>query len=123
MLENVIIHERLAFYSAFRNSHQSGVLTALAWLVPHETAAISVQVLCAPHNYAPCHFMQSHICKVYACVAVTCHMHFWQNDQDRLHATVVTQVWNEYQNTGEENSPATPAGIQTCNLSITSPFL
>ena len=29
------------FYRAFLNSHRSGVLTALAWLVPHETAAIS----------------------------------------------------------------------------------
>ena len=28
------------FYSAFLNIHQSGVLTTLAWLVPHETAAV-----------------------------------------------------------------------------------
>ena len=28
------------------------------------------------------------------CLAVTCHLHFWQNDQDLLHATVVTQGWN-----------------------------
>ena len=28
-------------YSAFLNIHRSGVLTALAWLVPHETAAIT----------------------------------------------------------------------------------
>ena len=58
----------------------SGVLTELAWLVPHETAAVSAQVLCTPYNHAPCHFMQSHIRKVYACLAVTCHLHFWQND-------------------------------------------
>ena len=122
LLSHVIIHERLALYSAFWNSHQSGVLTALAWLVPHETAAIWVQVPCTPYNHAPCHLMQSHIRKVYARLAVTCHMHFWQSDQDLLHATVVTQVWNGYQNTGEENSPAAPAGIETCNLSITSPF-
>ena len=70
---------------------RSGVLTALAWLVPHETAAISAHVLCTPYNHAPCHFMQSHIRKVYACLAVTCHMHFWQNDRDLLRATVVTR--------------------------------
>ena len=52
------------------------VLTALAWLVPHETEAVSAQVLCTPHNRAPCHFMQSHIRKVYACLAVTCHCTF-----------------------------------------------
>ena len=67
-------------------------------LVPHETAAISAQVMCTPYNQAPCHFMQSHICKVYACLAVTCHLHFWQNDQDLLHATAVTWWWNGYWN-------------------------
>ena len=35
--------------------------------MPHETAAVSAQVLCTPYNHAPCHFMQSHIRKVYAC--------------------------------------------------------
>ena len=82
----------------FLNIHQSGVLTALAWLVPHETAAVSAQVLCTPYNHAPCHFMQSHIRKVYACLAVTCHLHFWQNDRDLLRATAVTRGWNGYRN-------------------------
>ena len=40
---HVILHEWIAFYSAFLNIHRSGVLTALAWLVPHETAAISAR--------------------------------------------------------------------------------
>ena len=65
---------------------------ALAWLVPHETAAVSAQFLCVHHTTnAPCHFMQSHIRMVYACLAVTCHFHFWQNDRDLLRATVVTR--------------------------------
>ena len=42
--------------------------------------------------------MQSHIRKVYACLAVTCHLHFWQNDRDILRATVVTWGWNGYRN-------------------------
>ena len=50
---HVILHEWLSFYGAFLNIHQSGVLTALAWLVPHETAAVSAQFLCAPYNHAP----------------------------------------------------------------------
>ena len=37
---HVILQEWLVFYSAFLNIHRSGVLTALTWLVPHETAAI-----------------------------------------------------------------------------------
>ena len=49
----------------------------------------SQHVLCTPYNHAPCHFMQSHIRKVYACLAVTCHLHFWQNDPGLLRATAV----------------------------------
>ena len=79
---HVVLHELLAFYSVFIflffNIHRSGVLTALAWLVPLETAAVSAQVLCTPYNHAPCHFLQSRIHKVHACLAVTCHLHFWQ---------------------------------------------
>ena len=36
--------------------------------------------------------------KVYACLAVTCHLHFPQNDRDFLRATVVTRGWNGYRN-------------------------
>ena len=63
-----------------------------------ETAAVLAHVLCTPYNHAPCHFMQSHIRKVYACLAVTCHLHFWQNDRDLLRATAVTRGWNGYRN-------------------------
>ena len=57
---HVILHEWLAFYRTFFNYiHQSGVLTALAWLVPHETAAVLAQVLCTPYNHAPCRFISS----------------------------------------------------------------
>ena len=34
------------FIARFLNIYRSGVLTALPWLVPHETAAVSAQVLC-----------------------------------------------------------------------------
>ena len=83
-----------SFIAHFFNIHRSGVLTALAWLVPHETAAALAQVLCILDNHAPCHFMQSHIRMVYACLAVTCHLHFWQNDRALLRVTVVTRGWN-----------------------------
>ena len=58
----------------------------------------SRRVLCTPYNHAPCHFMQSHTRKVYACLAVTCHLHFWQSDRDLLRATAVARVWNGYRN-------------------------
>ena len=72
---HVILHEWIAFYSACLNIHRSGVLTALAWLVPQETAAVSARsvytspwynltgwlgvkhqltyLLCTPHNHRP----------------------------------------------------------------------
>ena len=72
---------------------------------------------------------------MYACLAVTCHLHFWQNDRDLLRATavgcfvvimvgcfvVIVFTWVGKQipklesaqkvDPGEENSPAAPAGI------------
>ena len=47
---------------------------------------------------AEARFNKSHIRKVYACLAVTCHLHFWQNDRDLLRATAVTWGLNGYRN-------------------------
>ena len=55
------------------------------------------------NNHAPCHFMQSHIRKVYACLAVTCHLRFWQNDRGLLRATAVTRGWNGYRNSSSSS--------------------
>ena len=67
---------------------------------------------------------------MYACLGVTCHLHFWQNDRGLLHATVVTRGGTDPEaesghkvNSGEENSLTPPVGIQTRNLLITSPAL
>ena len=35
-----------------------------------------------PCTSLQCYFIQSHIRRVYVCLAVTCHLHFWQNDRD-----------------------------------------
>ena len=64
----------------------------------HMNLLPSRRVLCTLYNHAPYHFMQSHIRKVYACLAVTCHRHFWQSDQGLLRATAVTRGWNGYRN-------------------------
>ena len=54
---------------------------------------------------AEARFNKIHIRKVYACLAVTCHLHFWQNDRDFLRATVVTRGWNGYRNKCTESRP------------------
>ena len=109
------------FIARFFNIHRSGVLTAPAWLVPHETAAVSAQVLCAPYNHAPCHFIQSHIRKVYACLAVTCHLHFWQNDRDLLHAAAVTRGWNGYRNKSQHRKLTLDQKISRCSCRDSNP--
>ena len=58
----------------------------------------SRRVLSTPYNHASCHFKQSHIRKVHAYLAVTCHLHLWKNDRDLLRATAVTRGWNGYPN-------------------------
>ena len=94
---HVILHEWIAFYSAVFYIHRSGVLQRWhGWC--HMKLLPSWRVLCTPYNHTPCHFMQSHTRKVYACLAVTCHLRFWQNDRDLLGATAVTQGWNRNKN-------------------------
>ena len=53
-------------------------------------------------------------------LAVTCHLHFRQNDQDLLLATAVTRGWTDIEiksaqkaDPEENNSPAASAGTQT----------
>ena len=53
-----IIHQ----WNESSHERQSGVLTALAWLVPHETAAVSARSV---YTIQPRHFMQNHIRKVH----------------------------------------------------------
>ena len=90
----------IAFYSMFFWCWISNEVVYLqhwhGWC--HKKLLPSRRILCTPYNHAPCHFMQSHICKVYACLAVTCHLCFCKNDRGLLCATAVTQGWNGYRN-------------------------
>ena len=86
------------------NIHRSYVLTALfgccmagaTWNCCH-LGTSSVYTI-EPRTSLQCHFIQSHISRVHVCWAVTCHLHFWQNEQDLLHDTAVTRGWNGYWN-------------------------
>ena len=48
-----------------------------------------------PCTSLQCHFLRSHTRRVHVCLAVTRHLHFWQNDRDLLHSTAVTQGWTD----------------------------
>ena len=84
---------------------------------------------------AEARFNKSHIRKVYACLAVTCHLHFWQNDRDFLRATVVTRGWNGYRNKSQHRKSTLekkilppfqqgfePATFQSANCLILRPL-
>ena len=90
----------VTFYAHFSMSTKVQCCLVVTWLVPLETAAILAHSV---YTVQPCsmlhHFMQSHIHTVHAkCLTVTCHLHFWQDDQDRLCATAVACGWNGYRN-------------------------
>ena len=72
--------------------------------------------------------------RVYVCLGVNCNLYFWQNDrfffvffyvplQQNGGGTDTEEESAHKVDPGEENSPATPAGIRTRNLLITSPAL
>ena len=97
----------------------------VAWLVPRETAAVSVQVLCTSLH---CDVIRSRIRRMHVRLAATCHPHYWQNDRDLLRAAAVTREWNGQRNKSQhkkltmekENYSAAPAGTRTRDLSMTS---
>ena len=51
-----------------------------------------------------CHFIRSHIRRVYVCLAATFKLHFWLNERGLLHAIAVTREWNWYQNKTRDKS-------------------
>ena len=92
----------------------------VTWLVPRETAAISAHsVYTMQACTVSCHFMQSHIHRVHVCLAVTCHLHFWQNDQDLFHAVEVERYWNmsQHRKLTMEKKILLP-GLKTCDHSV-----
>ena len=84
----------------------------------------SRHILCTSYNHVPCHYMQSHVHKVHAYLAVTCHPHFWQNDLGLLHATAVTRGWNGYQNKCQHSKVTLEKKIlcRSCRDSNPRPF-
>ena len=50
------------------------VRTYTAGMVSASRICCRLGALCTPYNQVPCHFMQSHIRKVHACLAVTCQL-------------------------------------------------
>ena len=119
LLSHVILNERLSSLMALFSTPIKVLYLqrylVVTWLVPREAAAALAHVLCTPCTSLQCHFMQSHILRVHVCSAVTCHLHFWQNDREYFHSTAVTQGWNGYRNNSQHR-------ILTLNKKIIPPL-
>ena len=89
---HVILHEWIVFIARFFLISTEVVYLQRCYGWCHKKLLPSQRVLCTPYNHAPCHFMQSHIRKAYACLAVTCHLRFWHNDRGLLRATACTST-------------------------------
>ena len=109
--------------SAFWISTEAAYFGCTVWF--YMTGAVwnccHVGMLCV-HIIQPCnmlhHFMQSHVRRAHACLAVACQLHFGQNDQDLFHATAVTGGlgWNGYWNKSQH-------GKLTLETKILTPLL
>ena len=79
--------------------------------------------LSTPYNHAPCHFIKSHMRKVHVCSAVTCPLHFWQNDWVLLCATVTveTQGWNGYRNKSQHRKLTLEKKFSHCSYRDSNP--
>ena len=67
----------------------------------------------------------SRIRRVPVCLAVTCHLHLWQNDRDLLRATAVTRGWNLYRNKSQHRKLTPEKKIisrRSCRDSNPKPF-
>ena len=103
-MSHVLLNESLyPFIARIINIHGNGTGSAL-WLLHSwchvkccNIGASSVYTI-QPCTSLQCHFIQSHIGRVYVCLAVTRHLHFWQNDRALLRATAVTRGLNGYRN-------------------------
>ena len=53
------------------------------------------------HLFTVSQYSKPYIWTVHVFLAVTCYLHFWQNDWDLLRATAATRGWNRYQNNSQ----------------------
>ena len=80
------------------------------------------------YTIQPCtmsrHFMQSHIRRMHACLAVSCQLLFLQNDRDLLRATAVTRGWSGYRKkeSAQEADPGEENSCRSSRDSILRPF-
>ena len=99
LCSHVVLHEWLAFYSMFFWISTEVVYLQCRHGWCHMKLQPSQRKFCVHHTTI--HHVTSCKATYVRCMrvlAVTCHLHFWQNDQDLLRATAATRGWNGYRN-------------------------
>ena len=101
--------------------------TNVPWRVACELDSLmGSNTLPGQHNQPAFNFIGS---GVHACLAVLCHLHFWQNDRGLSRATAVIRGLYGYCSKSQhwkltrekKNSPTAPARDWTCDFQITRP--
>ena len=88
----------------------------------------SRHTFCVPHTAMhkfTVSLYSSRIRRVPVCLAVTCHLRFWQNDRDLLRATAVTRGWSGYRNKSQHRKLTPEKKIisrRSCRDSNPRPF-
>ena len=82
------------FTQSILDIHQSGYSTVWNCRCLGANYVYTIQ-LCTSLQY---YLIQSHTGRLHVCLAKTCHLHIWQNDQDLSRAAAVKWRWNRYQN-------------------------
>ena len=112
---DVILNEWLQpFIARIFYIHGNGVLIALFGCCMAGATWNAIQ----PYTSLQYHFIQSHIGRVSVCLAVTCHLHFWQNDLDLLRATAVTRGWNGYRNKTKSKVQSQNVSCRSCSFNV-----
>ena len=79
------------------------------------------------YTIEPCTSLQSlhskppEKCRVYACLAIICHLHVWQNDRDLSRATAVTRGRNGYWNKSQHRKSTLEKKISYCSCRDSNP--
>ena len=109
LLLHVTVNEWLSLFTACFEYPHKGCSCSTVWFLHgwFHSKLLHLSTLCVRlttmHQITSFH--ANHVPRVHACLAITGHLHLWQNDQDFLHATAVSRGWNRYRNKSTESWP------------------
>ena len=111
----------VAVHSAFWISTVSGYCAVCLLLVWRHLKLLPSRRELYVHQTSVHQFTAPLSLKPHTCLAVTCHIHFRQNDRDLLRATAVTRGWNGYRNKSRHRKLTLKKNIRPALLRVLEP--